>query len=98
MLSRFVSKFSAPSMVRLSSQQFSTDFKKKGTADEKHFFTKQDEQLLKNLLKKMEKQNEEMTDTQRIEKAEKELQDLCAQHGVKPTNTLIHDLMDWKFE
>jgi hypothetical protein len=59
---------------------------------------KEDEKALKNLLKKVKHQTPGEAEPSHIETAEKELHALIKEHGIKPSSTLIGDLMDWKYD
>ena len=62
------------------------------------YFNKQDEKLLKNLLKKVAHQTETTeTDAERIQRAEKELSSIFRKYKVEPTKLLVSDLFDWKY-
>ena len=81
----------------MSSAQFSNNIKNKGSGDEKNYFNKHDEAMLKNLLKKMQNQTETVVSgDQRAKDAEDELLSLCKKHGVKANQGLLDDLLGWK--
>ena len=63
-------------------------------------FVKQEQQLLKNLLKKVKEQAEKtsMTEEKKAEVADKELKDLFTAHKVKHNDQLIKELIAWKKE
>jgi len=67
---------------------------------EKDFVNKQEQQLLKNLLKKVKEQAEKtsMTEEKKAEVADKELKDLFTAHKVKHNDQLIKELIAWKKE
>ena len=67
---------------------------------EKDFVNKQEQQLLKNLLKKVKEQAEKtsLSEDKKAEVAAQELKDLCAAHKIKHTDSLIKDLVAWKKE
>jgi hypothetical protein len=65
-----------PFMI-IRSAGFSNKLKDKEAGEERLFFNKQDEHLLKNLLKKMQTQTEVNVDEAKIQAAEKQLTDLC---------------------
>ena len=67
---------------------------------EKDFVNKQEQQLLKNLLKKVKEQAEKtsLSEDKKVEVASQELKDLCTAHKINPTDSLIKDLIAWKKE
>ena len=67
---------------------------------EKDFVNKQEQQLLKNLLKKVKEQAEKtsLSEDKKAELAAQELKDLCTAHKIKHTDSLINDLVAWKKE
>jgi hypothetical protein len=67
---------------------------------EKDFVNKQEQQLLKNLLKKVKEQAEKtsLSEDKKAEVAAQELKDLCAAHKIKHSDSLIKDLVAWKKE
>ncbi len=74
------------------------DTKEKG--DEKQFFNKEDEKLLKNLLKKVQVQSKAPAEgtTEQAVQAEKALKDLFKKHKIDAdTNKAFYDaLVDWR--
>ena len=67
---------------------------------EKDFVNKQEQQLLKNLLKKVKEQAEKtsLSEDKKTELASQELKDLCSAHKINATDSLIKDLVAWKKE
>ena len=67
---------------------------------EKDFVNKQEQQLLKNLLKKVKEQAEKTaaSEEKKVELAEKELKELFTAHKIKHTDFLTKDLISWKKE
>jgi hypothetical protein len=72
------------------------DWEGKGHSDEKGFFNKQDEVLMKSLLKKMENQAageeaQKVTDCEKMER-------LFRKWGIPASESLREDLLAWKHE
>ncbi len=65
---------------------------------EKDYVNKQEQQLLKNLLKKVKEQAEKtsLPEDKKSEVYEKELKELCTSHKINFTDNLIRDLAQWK--
>ena len=80
----------------------STSSKKKDSSlgQEKDYVNKQEQQLLKNLLKKVKEQAEKTsaTEDKKNEILTKELTDLFTAHKIKHTDSLTKDLIAWKKE
>ena len=77
---------------------FSNTFKEKERGEEKLFFSRNDEKLLKNLLKKVQHQSDTVeTDAERIQRAEKELSSICRKYKITANKNLVSDLFDWKY-
>ena len=96
-------KSSAPAlrMMYVRSASMATTTKKtteKASGDEKNYINKQEQQLLKNLLKKVKDQAEKtsLPEDKKFEQAHKELTELFTTHKVKSTEGLIKDLFNWK--
>lgn len=70
--------------------------KDKATGDEKNFINKEEEKLLKNLLKKLKDEASE-TPAKREKEQLAEIKDLCSQHKVPYTDELAKELFDWKY-
>ena len=86
-------KSSAPALriMYARSAAFATTTKKtsdKASGDEKNYINKQEQQLLKNLLKKVKDQAEttSLPEDKKLEKAQNELKELCASHNVKASD------------
>lgn len=60
--------------------------------------TKLIEKLLKSLLKKVEEQAVEATHDENIDRNTKEVEKLCQKYNIKPTDGLVADLVEWKFD
>ena len=89
-------------LMYMRSFALSTTTKKKDSSlgQEKDFVNKQEQQLLKNLLKKVKEQAEKTsaTEDKKVEIATKELTDLFTAHKIKHTDSLAKDLIAWKKE
>ena len=70
----------------------------KASGDEKNYINKQEQQLLKNLLKKVKDQaaKVELPEEKKLEQAQTELKELCSAHNVKASDSLLKDLHAWK--
>ena len=66
----------------------------KALGDEKNFINKNEEKLLKDLLKKVQKVNE--PEEKKCETYSKEVKELCAKFNIKVTDKLVNDLVNWK--
>ena len=66
----------------------------KSLGDEKNFINKQEQELLKNLLKKVKVQATECSKTEDQKAAD--LKALCAKFSVSASDSLIKDLLAWK--
>ena len=66
----------------------------KGASNEKSYFSKEDEVLMKQLLRKMEKQADSEVVTKQNDKLA--LERLFRKWGVPESNSLKEDLIDWK--
>eukprot|EP00347_Sterkiella_histriomuscorum_P011244 403373192 len=86
----------AMSLTQLQSASFAkSTIEKKATGDEKQFINKEEEKLLKGLLKKMKEEASE-TPEQRISEEKAELKKLCSDHGIKYEESFAEALMHWK--
>ena len=89
-------------MIAMRCAQFAAPTKKseKSLGDEKNYINKNEQQLLKNLLKKVKEQatKSSLTEEKLTEVCDKEIRELCAKHGVTPDDSLIKDLLAWKLE
>ena len=72
----------------------------KSLGDEKNYINKQEQQLLKNLLKKVKDQADKtnMNDAELAEASEKEVRALCTKFKVIASDALVKDLLAWKAE
>lgn len=86
-------------MSHLSQQchrSFATkNLKEKASGDEKQYINKEEEKLLKNLLKKMKEDASESPE-KRIQEDKAEIKKLCADHGIKYEEELADKLIKWK--
>ena len=80
------------------SYNFSSNIKEKGSGEEKNYFNKQDQAVLKNLLKKMSVQAESVSEEDKKHQHEDQLIEICKKHGIKAQEALLNDLVEWKFE
>ena len=73
---------------------------KKTLGDEKNYILKQEQALLKNLLKKVKEQavKADASEEKLAEVCDKEIRELCAKFAVKTTDSLVKDLLKWKAE
>lgn len=71
------------------------DGKEKG--DEKNYFNKEDEKVLKNLLKKMSAQAKAAEQApEEVQKSEAALQKLFKQHKLEENKEFFNALLEWK--
>ena len=68
--------------------------------EEKNYVNKQEEQLLKNLLKKVKDQaaKDGASEEKMAAICEKEIRALCTKYKVAASDNLIKDLLSWKAE
>ena len=72
----------------------STKNNEKALGDEKNFINKEEEKLLKELIKKVQKVA--APEEKKAELYAKEVKSLCTKFNIKVTDKLVADLVDWK--
>ena len=70
---------------------FSDKFKDKETAEEAIFFSKNDKEALKNLMKKVKKSDKNQTQSET-----NDLKTILKKHNVNVSDKLVSDIMEWK--
>ena len=83
----------------LPAMRFSDKLKDKERGDERQYFNREDERLLRNLLKKMDHQvDKNAVEEDKGERAHRELKDLFKKYDLKSSDSFLQDLVDWKYE
>ena len=97
MLQTFARATYRSQLTVLRAASFATTTKKtteKASGDEKNYINKQEEKLLKNLLKKVKEQT--LPEEKKAEVCEKEVRETLKKFDVKITDSLVKDLLSWK--